>query len=216
MPNNDVSFGRAGIQRLPEGVFGAFAQDNLSGQLVSQLLPPYAQLAAAGKVFTFDMSAGTAKAPVVAMPTTSPEWGLYNASVTDTLILISVSVSQVSGTSGLGLAIVGAAGIGVQTAVTADFTSAVKSATNGTSSKPEAFIDNNPTLIGGTPAWHAFAGTNGSGTASIAVGDSVVADIGGLLVAPPGGHMVGLEVVGPVGTTALYDIQAIVAMVRLD
>ena len=148
MANNEVLFGRAGINRSPEGQFGAIATDPLSGQLVSGLLPPYAQLAAAGKVFAIDMSGGTAIAPVTAMPTTSPQWGLYNFSANEHMIVIRASVNLASGTAGLGLSIVGAAALGTQTAVTADYAGTTKSATNGSGSSPSVYLDSNPTLMG--------------------------------------------------------------------
>ncbi len=208
--------GRVGILRVPEGQQSQIALDPLSAQLVSQLLPPLAQLAAAGKIFTIDMSGGTAKAPVVAMPVASPEWGLYNASLTETMFVLRAAFVLESGTAGLGLAIVGAAAKGPQTVVAADYAATEKTRTNGETGGPEVFLQNNPTLIGGTPAWHSFEGTKINSVATNSVGDAIVADIAGALVAKPGGGMVAFEAVGETGSTALFDFQALIAMVNMS
>lgn len=180
---------------------------------VAQYLPPYAMLCAAGKVFAFDMSGGTAKAPVAAMPTTSPEWGIYNANTSKSIVLLRVGVISESGTLGLGLAVVCASAIGPQTAVSANYTSSVVSCLDGTAKVPLAYLTNNPTLIGGTPAWVAFAA--GVQTATIDVGSGRAFLVDGLVIAPPKG-MIGIEVVGPVGTTALWDINVVIAEIDLD
>ena len=180
---------------------------------VAQYLPPYALLNEAGVVFGFDTSGGTAKTCVTAMPTTSPEWELYNSSTDKWLILLHVAAISESGTMGLGLAVVVAAAIGVQTVVAADYASATKTCMNGSGNVPQAYVVNNQTLIGGTPSWVAFDLLNQ--TSAIAVGTGVKARIDGLVMCGPGG-MVGIEVVGLQGTTALYDINGIFAMIPMD
>jgi len=180
---------------------------------VAQYLPPYALLNEAGVVFGFDTSGGTAKTCVEAMPTTSPEWGLYNYSTDKYLVLLHVAAISESGTMGLGLAVVVAAAIGIQTVAAADYSGATKTCMNGSGNVPQAFVLNNPALINGTPSWVAFDLLNQ--TSAIAVGTGVKARIDGLVMAPPGG-VVGIEVVGLTGSTALYDINGIFAMIPFD
>ena len=189
---------------------------------VAQYLPQYAMLCAAGKVFAFDMSAGVAKAPVVAMPTTSPEWGIYNANAGGGahIVLLQVAAVSKSGTLGMGLSIVATSAKGAQTAVTANYTSAIVSCLDGSSSTPNAYITNNPTLVGGTPAWVVLdtktMARGGVTTEEVTmVGAGVVADAKGLIIAPPGG-LIGIEVVGLLGTTALFSVTIVVAEVQLD
>lgn len=198
----------SGKQPLPLDEFGAVP--------VSQALPPYARLAAAGKLFAVDMHAGTAKAPVTAAPTTSPEWGLYNASETESLVVLQAACTLKSGTAGLGLALMAAVAKGPQTAVSSDYASTVKNCLDGSQKTPDFFLTNNPTLIGGTPAWSVLAATAVNTVATDSVGDGLVADVGGLLIARPNGGMVAFEVVGEVGTTALFSVSFIVAMLELD
>ena len=215
MPNNEIIFGTGGIRPLPKGVSGPLALDSLSGLMVSQLLPPYALLAASGALYAIDMSAGTPVTPVIAAPVASPQWGLYNNSATLSMIVLRASSTLVSGTAGLGAGLMGTTAIGAQTAVTADYAGTIKSCLNGDGSSPPVFLDDNPTLIGGTPAWFAFNGTKVNSIAIVSVGDAIVANVDGMIVAPPNGHMAAFELVGLQGTSALWDFQAIIAMVDL-
>ena len=189
--------------------------DEFGGISMSKLLPDFARLNAAGKLFAFDTHAGTAKAPVVAAPTTSPEWGLYNDSENETLVLIQVGCTLKSGTAGLGLALMGTSAKGKQTAVAADYTGAIKGCLDGTKKDASFYITNNPTLVGGTPPWVVLETTKVNTVATDSVGDGLVAQPNGLFIAPPGG-MVAFEVVGETGTSALFSVSGIVAMLELD
>ena len=190
--------------------------DEFGAVSVSHVLPKYARLAAAGRLFAVDMHAGTAKAPVVAVPTTSPEWGLYNASQSETLVVLKAACTLKSGTAGLGLALVGAAALGPQTAVSSDYSGAIKTCLDGSTRKPEFYLTNNPTLSGGTPAWAVLETTKVNTVATDSVGDGLVADLDGAIIARPNGGMAAFEVVGEVGTTALFSVSFIVAMLDLD
>jgi hypothetical protein len=207
-----------GLVRRIQTIGGGNAQpslDEFGGSVVSKLLPDYARLCAAGKVFAVDMSAGTAKAPVTAYPTTSPEWGLYNSSTKESLVPLHVAATLISGTAGLGLSIAMATAIGDQTLVSADYAGTIKTCLDGSQRKPDAFLANNPTLVGGTPAWVALEGTKVNSVATNSVADSLVADPKGMFVARPKGA-IGIEVVGETGTSALFAVQVIFAMLELD
>ena len=190
--------------------------DEFGNLSISQGLPKWARLAASGQLFTIDMSAGTAIAPVTAAPVASPQWGLYNADPRLCLVPVKVSISLTSGTAGLGLAVMGAAALGPQTVVSADYASTTKTCNDGSKRAPNIYLDSNPTLMGGTPAWITLENTKLSDLATVSIGAGLSYDIDGLFIARPTGGMVAFEVVGPTGTTALFDIQIVVAMLELD
>ena len=190
--------------------------DEFGNLTTSKGLPDLARLSAAGKLFQIDMSAGTAKAPVVAPPVASPEWGLYNFSQNETMVVLSAACGLKSGTQGLGLAMMMASAIGPQTAVTADYSGTIKNSLDGSKDEPQVYLANNPTLIGGTPAWHIVANDQGNTIAQVNIGSGLVADnLQGRYTAKPNGGMVCLEVVGPTGTTALFWVSFLVAMLDL-
>ena len=199
------------------GAEGGVGLDEFGGLVTSEFLPKYARLAAAGKLYAVDMHAGTAIAPVTAAPTTSPQWGLYNPSTTESLIVIQAAVTLKSGTAGLGLTMMMAAARGPQTAVSADYAGTIKSCTNGSQQQPDFFLTSNPTLVGGTPAWSVLRATAVNTVATDSVGDGLVADnLEGIFIAKPNGGMVAMEVVGETGASALFTVSFIVAMLLLD
>lgn len=183
--------------------------------LVSLLLPQYAKLNLAGKLFGFDTSGGTAQAPQTTVPTTTAEWTLYNNSQNEVLIPLHVAVIMEAGTSGLGLSIIGAAAIGKQTAVTSNYASTIMSAMDGSQRSPAAYLDNASTLVGGTPAWVTLKSTDMQGVAGDAVEGLAADHLDGLIVARPGGAAA-FDVIGETGTTALFYLQGIFAMIDAD
>ena len=190
--------------------------DEFGNLLTSRFLPDYASLAKSGKLFAVDMHAGTAKAPVVAAPVASPEWGIYNASPNESVVVLEAACTIKSGTQGLGLALMGATALGPQTAVSSDYSGAIKTCLDGSQRKPDFYLTNNPTLIGGTPAWSVLAADTGNGIAQVNIGSGLVAKVDGKLVARPNGGMVAFEVVGAIGTTALFTVSFVVAVLDLD
>lgn len=212
-----MSIGLTGVVRRIARVSGEqpLPLDEFGNVPTSNALPAYARLAAAGKLYSVNTHAGTAKAPVTAFPTTSPEWALYNHSDNETLVVLQAAISLISGTAGLGLSIAGAVAVGAQTAVTADYASSVKTALDGSAKVPDFYVTNNPTLIN-TPSWFPFEGTKVNSVATNSVADTLVANIDGALIAKPNGGMVAFEAVGETGSSALFSFSAIVAMLELD
>lgn len=207
---------RARTRRIDRRVADELGLDEFGNLSISKGLPDFARLVAAGKIFIVDMHAGTAKAPAVAAPTTSPEWGLYNASPHESLVVLEAACTIKSGTQGLGLALMGAAALGKQTEITTDYAGTIKTCCDGSPRKPDFYLTNNPTLVGGTPAWHVLAAEPGNTIAQVNIGSGLVADVNGKLIARPGGGMTAFEVIGPTGTAALFTVSFLVAMIDLD
>ncbi|KKN75140.1 hypothetical protein LCGC14_0382990 [marine sediment metagenome] len=183
---------------------------------IAQYLPPFAMLCAQGRVFAFDISGATAKAPVAAMPTTSPEWDLYNANPAGGahIVLLHVGIASASGSMGLGISIVAGVGVGAQTAQTTNYTDADISCLDGTAKKPNIILANNVGVIGTQPAWTVFRTLDQSDVLS--VGSGVVARPDGLVSAPPKSSIF-FEPVGLNGSpTGLFDITIVVAQIQLD
>ena len=188
--------------------------DPYGGIAISSLLPKYAQLNAAGKIFAFDMSGGTAIAPSVAIPTTTPSWAIYNANPGGgpTIFLLWAGISSESGTLGLGLALMGAVAIGPQTAASSSYSGTIINCLDGSQKKPNAYLVNDVALLGGAPAWVTLVARDQ--VSAISVGSGLAVEVGGLLSCPPGGKLC-FDVVAPVGTTALFDANLIIAEVQM-
>lgn len=172
----------------------------------------YAELASRGEIFTANTLAGTAKAPVVAPPTTSPEWVLWNGHPTKTMIPLRASAVLISGTSGVGLSLMGGVTTQEQLEATmAAYAGVVIGRTDGGGNDSQARIANNPTIVG-TPAYDVLAAKDM--LAQDAVGLGLTAELKGAYAVPPKFGFA-LEVVGETGTTALYAVSFTFALIEL-
>lgn len=197
---------------MPEVDIRQITPTQLDTLPVSQILPAYAELSRMGALFAIDTHAGTAIAPVTAAPTTSPSWGLLNFSQNKRMYVLEAAATIKSGTAGLGLALMMATAIGPQTVDASDYASSVKSALDGSGNKPDVIIADNPTLVGGTPAWHVIANTKLNEVATDSVGGGLTANVEGKFSAPGNWGMVAMEVVGETGTTALFSVSFLIAL----
>ena len=200
------SLGRVDSEQAQAGA------DSAANHLMAQGLPEYAYMAAQRKIFIANAFASTAFAPAAAPPTTSPGWVLWNGNAEDSLLLLSVGIISISGTLGLGLSMVG--GVTTQEqldATMAEYASSVIKQAGGGSQGSGCRIVSNPTILG-TPAYEIIAARDQ--VSAVSVGSGLVADLKGSILVPPRfGYA--LEVVAPVGTTALFTVSFKFAKVRL-
>ena len=202
---------RGGINRVDSEEVQP-GSDDFGAALVSFGLPEYAHLAAKRKIFIGNTLASTAFAPAAAPPTTSPAWVLWNGNAEETLVMLSVGCISISGTLGLGLSMVG----GVTTQAQLDATmveyasSVIKNASGGQGGSGCRIVSN-PTILG-TPAYEIIAARDQ--VSAVAVGSGLVADLKGSIEVPPlFGYA--LELVAPVGTSALFAVSFKFAKLRL-
>ena len=183
---------------------------------VTEVLPRRAILSAAGKLYGIETGAGTAQAPKTAPVTTTAEWLLYNASPTDTMFLMAVGLFLKSGTLGLGMSLQVAAAIGTQTAVTSDYSGTIKTSLSGGTQTPPVYLGNNITVVGGTPAWIPVDATKHNSVATDSVGDGLMNwDLEGIFSAAPYGGIM-CDTIGEVGTSALFSVFFVVAMLNVS
>lgn len=146
---------------------------------------------------------GTAIAPDTAVPTTAAQWFLFNDEPDGgkDLYINTIFSWIVSGTAGLGVGLLACVTLKRQAAGPADYASSIKTSLNGGPFNSKAIFDQATTITGGTPAWILVAARDQ--VAAVSVGAGLVADVKGMFKVPPG-HGLGINVLSPVGTTALY------------
>ena len=181
--------------------------------LVANGHAPYSVLAATRSVFSGNTFAGTAKAPVAAPPTTSPEWMLWNGEAAGgkSYVMLEASCVSISGTLGLGLAIMGGVGTIAETVNPTAYASSVIAGTAGSVGTSNARIVNNPTILS-TPAYHTLATRDQ--VSAVSVGSGLTADLAGKYIVPPGFGFA-FEVVAPAGTNALFAVSFVWAQLQL-
>jgi len=169
---------------------------------VDQVLPSRAEMARQRALYAANTGAGTAIAPVTSLPTTTAAWALYNGSQTKNLIVLDITAHSVSGTLGLGAALVaGLPGTPQAAAATAYASSVSNPITPGSSATAAIFA--NAVTLASAPVWITVATTQQ--VAAVSIGAGVIAKIDGLFIVPPK-HALGASVLAPTGTAALFNV----------
>lgn len=179
---------------------------------VTEMEPRYMELARAKRLYAANTGAGTAKAPVTALPTTTSTWGLYNPTNSSRkLVPLKAYCYSVSGTLGLGMAIL----LGSTTSVVATppsaYASSVSNALSPKAQTTSAVFANAVTVV--APTWNVHEAR--SQLSAIEVGSGLSTDCEGLYIIEPG-HMMCGAVLAPTGTSALFGFGFIWAELDLD
>lgn len=203
------------FQRVSTGGVQPLRLTELGNQAVDKVLPDYAQLAKSRRIFCATTGAGTAIAPVTAMPTTAATWALYNGEDAGgkSYALLSAFCYSVSGTLGLGMSLLGTVALAAVTGTKPTaYASSANTSFTGSKATSQAIFAQAITMIG-TPAWAVLASRDQ--VSAISVGSGLTADVKGMMVIPPG-FVGALTVLAPVGTTALFGVGYVWAEVELD
>jgi len=211
----DVMYLQTNVTALADTVNGTAGWPTLGrlgGLKVNQVVPQYHSLAEAGRIYGWSSATATAKAPVTAIPTTAAIFALWNGNTAASglaLSILRVSCWQVSGTAGLGLALIAGVSPTAQTAVTSA-TNAIKTSLSASSRTSAATFGTDITL-GGTPSWQILGGLDK--VAAVTVGGGVTCRCDGEFLVPSG-FCFGMSVLAPVGTSALFGMSVVYAEVE--
>lgn len=183
---------------------------------MAQVEPAGAELARAGRRFGAVVGNGaTYKAPIQAIPTTTATWALYNGEPDggkSYLVEIAACFS-VSGTLGLGLSLLGGVTKTRQSAAVAAYSGTVLDSLSGGAMNSRAALGNAVTLAN-TPVWVPLESRDQ--VSAVSVGSGLVAkDLAGRFLVRPG-CCFALDVMAPVGTTALFGVAVAWSELQLD
>ncbi len=191
--------------KMTEGTPADNAYSSSGDLKVAQGIPSRAELARQGRIFTVTTAAGTAIPPVVAHPTLTATFFLYNGnpkSGTRGLYVLDVWAWLESGTAGLGGTLITAVTLAEQTTVPSAYSGTVKSGTSGKNgSDTGGILANAHTITGGQPAWRGVEAKDMLAANAVGAGIRAVLD-GDTLVKP--GFGMAITLLCETGSTALY------------
>lgn len=204
----------ASFAKYDEGLDSDVRMSQNRSVFITDLEPKYMEFARVRRLYGANTGAGTAVAPVQALPTTTASWALYNpATNTKVLVPLRAYCWGVSGTLGLGMALlIGNLTTVVATAsIPAAYTDSVNKAIMPGSAATVAIFGNAVTVP--APIWNVAAAR--SQVAAIEVGSGLSAELHGMYIVQPGYALVG-DVLAPVGTVALFGFGFIWGELDLD
>lgn len=174
--------------------------------------PPNLEMTRANRRFILGNSAAiTGQAPVQVMPTTQPQWIIWNADTTRTAFYEEIGMYLVSGTPGVGGILLGAifsspVPTGSNLAGTSVSPAGKIANITGSSQGTSALIKSNPSVITSpaAPNWYVLA-TNPSPNVTAFAGSTFLEhrNLQGAIGIPPGFGLA-LAVVAPAGTTPTF------------
>ena len=190
-------------------VKGSDEQFNLSqegGLLIAQYGSPYEYYTRLGRRYCASGGTHAGIASVQAVPTTAAAWVLYNPrGNTRDFVVDAVFTWSVSGTVGLGIALMVAVALGDQTTPPTDVALSIKSALDGGPFDSKAIIDVSHTITGGTPAWSVVASRDHVSAVSVGSGLRTEGDFPGSRVIKPGRELAA-TVLAANGTAELFAV----------
>ena len=193
------------VQVQPGGTYGAGA-DQFGYLGHSNILPRFSMLTQAGFNYSISTAAGTAKAPVAVVPTTTASFALYNGNAVlgggYYIHLLKVSCFAVSGTGAVGGSVLVGLSPTVQAAAVSGYAGVVgpKSLSSSPSVRTSLAVVGGAITLAGAPVWTQIGQIP---AASGTVGSGATLDVEGLVIIPPG-FACGFDVMSSAGTTPLY------------
>lgn len=171
------------------------------------------QVGAPGDYFTlmgrrYAASAGTHAgiAPVTAVPTTAGAWVLYNPLGSGRIAVIDrVGSWSVSGTLGIGLALLCAVTKENQTTIPVDVALSIKGNLLAGAPNTQMILGVNLTMVVATPAWCVVGTRAQLGEVAVGAGISSPPEFAGTRAIPPG-HAFAMTHLSPAGTTPLFGV----------
>jgi hypothetical protein len=181
-----------------------FNIDRQGGLLVAQLGAPAEYMTRRNRRYAASSATATGIAAVLLIPTTAAAWVLFNPVDNDRdLVIDAVFCWSISGTLGLGISLIVANAIGLQTTPPVDATNSIRSSLSGGPYDSKAIFGTAHTITGGTPAWCVVASRDQ--VAAIAVGAGLRSgdEFPGTRIVSPGRELA-ISTLTADGTTELF------------
>lgn len=190
------------MQQVGQGVESLIRQDQYGNIVVSQSLPPLADLVLNNKCFVASSAAGTNLAPIIAPPTTAATWLLYNPTASGkTVLVLRAWMVLESGTRAIGSSMWGAVTNSAEATAPTAYTSS-RNTGWGHAGTPTSIFAGAVTLDA-THTWACLAAVNTLADANES--SAIVADLpSGIVVVPAGRSFAIAMHDSAAGTTPLY------------
>jgi len=196
---NTSQFGRIG-----EFIDRTVRLDQHQNTMVSQGMPPLAELARAGALYGANNGSAVGLANVAAIPTTTASYGLYNNHASKHLVVIKIAVMATTITAPVDIGLIAGLPGAPQAAAETKYASSLALAINSngiSGTTPGGFLTDAVTLAA-TPLWQTIAHSTSSAPL---LGMAAIAWVNGMYIVPPK-YCLGIDIVGSAGSTPLFDV----------
>lgn len=199
----------SGLSHFPKNATHDVTTSAFRSQFISQIEPKYAELARARVLYAANNGSAAGLGDVEAIPTTTATYALYNNSDTKHLVVLKIGAIVTDVTSALGWGLIAGLSPTAQASAETKYANSLALAITPGSPDPGGYLTDAVTLAG-TPLWMTLGSSNGT-----LLGTSITAWVDGLFIVPPK-FALGIDIVGSVGSTPLYDVDILWAELELE
>ena len=200
------------LSSIPEAITRNIGMSSQQGMLVDQVSPKWMELARAGVLYGANNGSAVGLDNVVAIPTTTASYGLYNGHASKHLVVLKISAITTTVDSELTFSLIAGLPATAQAAAETKYANSLALPINTGQADPGGYLTDAVTLAA-TPLWQTLACFQGQATL---LGGSAVAWVNGLFIVPPE-FCLGIDILASdhSGNTQLYDVDILWAELDL-
>lgn len=203
--SNHIAAATREYGNIPENIPRDIGMSQYQGLFVDQVMPSWAELARAGKLYGANTGAALGLPEINVIPTTTATWGLYNNSATKHLVVLKISAICTTVQGALTFSLIAGLPATPQGTAEVKYANSLALPINTAQADPGGFLTDAVTLAA-TPIWQTIAVFEGNAATTASLGGGVTAWVNGLYIVPPA-FCLGLDVLSSAGDgNQLYDV----------
>ncbi len=198
---------------IPQSIERDIGMSQIQGLFVDQVSPPWAELARAGVLYGANNGAALGLDNVVAIPTTTASYGLYNNNASKHLVVLKISTICTTVNANTTLSLIAGLPATAQASAETKYPNSLALPINTGQADPGGYLTDDVTLAA-TPLWQTIATYQGD---SGLLGGAATAWVNGMYIVPPK-FCLGIDILASDGggNTQLFDVDIMWAEIDMD
>lgn len=198
---------------IPENTPLDVGMSQLQSLFVDEVSPQWMELARAGVLYGANNGSAVGLDNVIAIPTTTATYGLYNSNATKHLVVLKIAVMTTTVTAGTTMSLIAGLPATAQASAETKYASSLALPINTRQADPGGYLTDAVTLAA-TPLWQTLASYQGE---SGLLGGAATAWVNGMYIVPPS-FCLGIDILASDGggNTQLFDVDILWAELDMD
>lgn len=187
---------------IPQDIPRDLGMSQQQGLYIDQVSPKWMELARAGVLYGANNGSAVGLPNIVAIPTTTATYGLYNSHANKHLVVLKIAITTTTVQSAATFALIAGLPDTAQSSAETKYPASLALPINTGQSDPGGYLTDAVTLAA-TPLWQTLGCYQGQ---SILLGGGITAWVNGMFVVPPE-FCLGIDIVSSAGDgNQLYDV----------
>ncbi len=198
---------------IPENIPRGIAMSSQQGLFIDQVTPQWTELARAGVLYGANNGSALGLDNVIAIPTVTASYGLYNSHATKHLVVLKITALTTTVTAGATFSLIAGLPATAQATAETKYANSLALPINTGQADPGGYLTDAVTLAA-TPLWQTLACFQGN---SGLLGGNATAWVDGMYVVPPA-FCLGIDIMASDGggNTQLFDVDILWAEIDME